>query len=100
MQFKTFSDFYPFYLRERSNINSRRLHFLGTCGVVALLLLFFFTGNLVVLAMLPVVGYGFAWAGHLIYEKSAPKTMKYPVWSILGDFLMFWEILAGKVKVF
>lgn len=78
----------------------RRLHFIGTCGVIALLLLFFFTGNLVLLALLPVTGYGLAWIGHLIFERNRPATMKYPFWSLLADFRLFWDILVGRVKAF
>ncbi len=100
MEFKSFSDFYPYYLREHSNITCRKLHFIGTAGVVALLLLFFFTGNLLVLAALPVVGYGFAWVGHFGFEKNRPATFKHPFYSLLGDFRMFWDILTGKVSAF
>jgi hypothetical protein len=100
MAFKTFSDFYPFYLKEHSHLMSRRLHFLGTCGVIALLILFFFTGNLILLALLPICGYGFAWAGHFIFEKNRPATFKHPFYSLAGDFRMFWDILNGKVKAF
>ena len=100
MEYKTFSDFYPFYLREHANLTCRKLHFIGTCGVIALLLLFFFTGNLMILAALPVIGYGFAWAGHFIYEKNRPATFKHPFFSLLGDFRMFWDILTGKVSAF
>ena len=100
MEYKTFSDFYPFYLREHANLTCRKLHFIGTCGVIALLLLFFFTGNLVILAALPVIGYGFAWAGHILFEKNRPATFKYPFFSLLGDFRMFWDILTGKVSAF
>jgi hypothetical protein len=100
MQFKSFSDFYPFYLREHSNIMCRKLHFIGTCGVIALLLLFFFTGNLMVLAALPFVGYGFAWVGHFGFEKNRPATFKHPFYSLLGDFKMFWDILTGRVTAF
>lgn len=100
MDFKTFSDFYPYYLREHSNVTCRRLHFIGTCGVISLLLLFFFTGNPLVLVFLPLVGYGFAWVGHLGFEKNKPATFKYPFFSLLGDFRMFWDILAGRVKAF
>lgn len=78
----------------------RKLHFIGTCGVVALLLLFFFTGNLSVLAALPIVGYGLAWIGHFIFEKNKPATFKHPLYSLLGDFRLFWEILTGKVEAF
>jgi hypothetical protein len=100
MEFKTFSDFYPFYLREHSNVMCRKLHFLGTCGVIALLLLFFFTGNLMLLILLPLVGYAFAWVGHFVFEKNRPATFKNPFYSLLGDFRMFWDILAGRVKAF
>lgn len=100
MEFKSFSDFYPFYLREHSNITCRKLHFVGTAGVIALLLLFFFTGNLMVLAVLPFVGYGFAWVGHFGFEKNRPATFKHPFYSLLGDFRMFWDILTGKVTAF
>ncbi len=100
MEFKSFSDFYPFYLREHSNITCRKLHFIGTAGVIALLLLFFFTGNLMVLAALPVIGYGFAWIGHFGFEKNRPATFKHPFYSLLGDFRMFWDILTGRVSAF
>jgi hypothetical protein len=100
MEFKNFSDFYRFYLREHSNIMCRKLHFLGTCGVIALLLLFFFTGNPMLLLFLPVIGYGFAWAGHFVFEKNRPATFKHPYYSLLADFRMFWDILTGRVRAF
>lgn len=100
MEYKTFSDFYPYYLRKHANLTCRKLHFIGTCGVIALLVLFFFTGNLLILAALPLVGYGFSWAGHFLFEKNRPVTFKYPFYSLLGDFRMFWDILTGKVSAF
>jgi hypothetical protein len=100
MQFKTFSDFYPYYLQEHANVTCRKLHFIGTCGVIALLLLLFFTGNMMLLAALPVVGYGFAWVGHFVFEKNRPATFKHPFYSMIGDFRMFWDILTGKLPTF
>lgn len=100
MEFKSFTDFYPFYLREHSNIMCRKLHFLGTSGVIALLLLFFFTGNLWLLAMIPLSGYGFAWVGHFGFEKNRPASFKHPWFSLMGDFRMFWDILTGRVRAF
>ena len=35
-RFASFREFYPFYLAEHSNRTSRRLHFIGSCGVLAL----------------------------------------------------------------
>ena len=100
MDFKSFADFYPFYLGEHSNIMCRKLHFLGTSGVIALLLLFFFTGNLWLLAMIPLSGYVFAWVGHFGFEKNKPASFKHPLYSLMGDFRMFWDILVGRVRAF
>lgn len=100
MEFKSFSDFYPYYLQEHSNIICRKCHFLGTCGVVALLVLFFFTGNPVLLWFIPVLGYGLSWVGHFVYEKNRPATFKHPFYSLMGDFKMFWDILSGRVSAF
>ncbi len=36
--FRTFADFYPFYLSEHANRISRRLHFVGTSIAAALLI--------------------------------------------------------------
>ncbi len=100
MEFKSFREYYPYYLKEHSNRTCRKLHFIGTCGVLSLLLLFFFTGNLLTLALIPIVGYGFAWIGHLSFEKNHHATFTYPLYSLLGDFRMFWEILNGKISAF
>lgn len=100
MQFKTFNDFYRYYLREHSNVMCRRLHFVGTCGVIALLILFFFTGNPMILVLLPIMGYGLAWIGHFLFEKNRPATLKHPLYSLRADFRMFIDILIGKVKAF
>lgn len=100
MVFKSFSEFYPVYLREHNNVTCRQLHFVGTSGVIALIILFFFTGNMLVLVALPLVGYGFAWIGHFVFEKNRPLTFKHPLYSLGGDFKMFWDILWGRVSAF
>ena len=46
--------------------------------------------------IVPVVGYGFAWVGHAFFEKNKPATFKYPLWSLISDFKLFFEILFGK----
>jgi hypothetical protein len=100
MQFKSFKDFFPFYMGKHTNLMCRKLHFIGTCGVIALLILFFFTGNLFILGLIPFVGYGLAWTGHFLFEKNSPAAFKYPIYSLMGDFKMFWEILIGKTSAF
>jgi hypothetical protein len=100
MSFKNFNDFYPYYLHQHATLACRRLHFIGTCGVISLMILFFFTGNLILLTLIPLMGYGLAWPGHFLFERNRPATFRHPIYSLLGDFRMFWDILAGRVKAF
>ena len=44
---------------------------------------------------LPLVGYGFAWSV-MLFWKNKPATFKYPLWSLRGDFKLFFDILLGK----
>jgi len=81
-RFTRFADFYPFYLAEHSNPTCRRLHFVGSLLVLAIL----------------VAGYGFAWVGHFVFEKNRPATFQYPLYSLLGDWVMFKDMLTGRVR--
>ena len=96
--YRTFDEFYPFYLSEHANRSSRRLHFVGTTTALALLIIAFVTqsGWLVAVALLQ--GYAFAWAGHFFFEHNTPATFKYPWLSLLGDWRMWWDILSGKIR--
>ncbi len=98
-QFKNFKEFYPFYLAEHENVVSRRLHFTGTALVLALITYIFASCLWVFGLAVPLVGYGFAWIGHFFFEKNKPATFKYPLYSLLGDFVMFFDILRGKVSI-
>lgn len=95
--FQSFAEFYPYYLQEHSNATCRRLHFFGTLGVLAILVGVIFTGDLWGLVLLPLVGYGFAWVGHFVFEKNRPATFKHPLYSLMGDFVMFKDILTGRI---
>jgi len=44
-RYRTFSEFYPFYLSEHQNRTSRRLHFVGTSVAAILLVLTIVTQN-------------------------------------------------------
>lgn len=97
-KYKSFKEFYPFYLSEHQHPVCRLLHFLGTLGVLILLAYTIFTRRWILLVALPVLGYGFAWAGHFFFEKNRPATFTYPLFSFAGDWVMFAEILVGRRK--
>ena len=98
-RFDSFKDFYPYYLSEHQNIICRRLHFVGSSLVLLILLYAIFSFNWLLLILLPIAGYGFAWIGHFFYEKNKPATFKYPLYSLIGDWVMYKDILKGKIKI-
>lgn len=98
-EYKTFGEFYPYYLSEHKNKTCRVLHFIGTSLFFVFLMGSFLFHQVYFLLLCPLAGYGFAWVGHFFYEKNKPATFKYPLYSLLGDFKMYFEILAGKEKL-
>ncbi|MEO8998524.1 MAG: DUF962 domain-containing protein [Rhodanobacter sp.] len=94
----SFTEFYPFYLSEHSNRTCRRLHFIGSTLVIAVVVLALLSGQPGWLWLAPVFGYGCAWIGHYGYEKNRPATFKHPLYSLLGDWVMYGEMLRGKVS--
>lgn len=56
------------------------------------------SGRLVWLLLLPVIGYGFAWIGHFKFEKNRPATFRYPLYSLMGDWVMFRDMLIGRIR--
>lgn len=97
-EFKSFDDFWPFYVREHSSKTNRALHFVGTTLAVTSLATGLLTGKKGLLLAAPVLGYGFAWVGHFIIEKNRPATFQHPLWSLRGDFVMWWKIATGAME--
>jgi hypothetical protein len=95
---KKYSEFYAFYLTEHSNKTSRILHFTGTFLFFLFLIYINITKQWTIWWILPLIGYGFAWVGHFFFEKNKPATFKYPFWSLISDFKLFFELLIGKQR--
>lgn len=96
-ELKSFEDFWPFYVREHSNALNRKLHFVGTTLAVSSLAAGLLTGRRGLVLAAPVLGYGLAWIGHFGVEGNRPATFKYPLWSLRGDFVMWWKIATGQM---
>jgi hypothetical protein len=97
--FRTFGDFYPFYLAEHANRISRRLHVTGTSIAFVLILTALLTRVWWLLFAALVEGYAFAWIGHFFFEHNKPATFKHPWYSLMGDWRLWWETLTGKARL-
>ena len=98
-QFESFADFYPYYLQEHANPTCRLLHFIGSTLVLALIAYSVLAGQYALLLGIPIIGYGFAWLGHYFFEHNRPATFTYPLYSLIGDWVMFKDVLVGKVTL-
>ncbi len=97
MSFRTFEEFYPFYLGEHADRTSRRLHVVGTAAALLQWLLALPLGNLWLFLSGLVTGYGLAWIGHYFFEKNTPATFKHPLYSLRGDLTMARDVLTGRI---
>lgn len=97
--YTSFREFYPHYLAEHRNRTCRRLHFVGSALVLVVLALVI-GGWLSAwwLLSLPLIGYGFAWVGHFAFEKNRPATFRHPLYSLIGDWVMFKDMLTGRIR--
>lgn len=93
----SFAEFYSFYLSEHSNRTCRRLHFLGSSFALVCFTLLVFTGELQYLLLALLSGYGCAWIGHFVFEKNKPASFKRPLYSFMGDWVMYKDIWIGKI---
>jgi hypothetical protein len=97
IRFTSFSEFWPFYVCEHSKARTRTLHFIGTSTIFPLLIATIFYDYYLVF-LIPVCAYFFAWYSHFFVEKNKPATFIYPLWSLLGDFKMFWLMCKWKMQ--
>ncbi|MDF3124288.1 DUF962 domain-containing protein [Rheinheimera sp. 1928-s] len=96
--FRSFSEFYPYYLSEHKNPVCRRLHYIGSTLVLAILATLLVTGLWSYWWLMLVAGYGFAWVGHFKFEHNKPATFKYPFYSLAADWVMYKDFLTGKLE--
>jgi hypothetical protein len=92
-----FKSFWVFYVSEHLHPTNRALHFVGTGLAIGFILTAVGTGVYLWLLAAPVTGYAFAWFGHFVFEKNRPATFTYPLWSLAGDYVMFFMTLFGRM---
>ena len=92
-------EYYKEYLTLHQNKWNRRLHFLGQLMTITYLCVIIgFNMNVFAYVLLPFIVYPFAWSGHFFFEKNKPAAFSDPVKAKLCDWIMFKDMLTGKLK--
>jgi hypothetical protein len=97
-QHTSFAEFYPFYLSEHSNRTCRRMHFVGSTLSLMCLAMLAVTGKPHYFLYGLLCGYGCAWVGHFVFEKNKPASFKRPLYSFMGDWVMYRDMWRGRVS--
>jgi hypothetical protein len=97
-QYKSFGEFWPYYLAEHSKPATRVLHYIGSLAAVTAIVAFIAIGKWWLFPLALVPGYAMAWIGHFFIEKNQPATFTYPLWSFMGDWKMLGLMLTGRLK--
>ncbi|MCL1138594.1 DUF962 domain-containing protein [Shewanella pneumatophori] len=95
-RYRSFAEFYPFYLSQHQHRNCRILHYFGSSLVILLFAYVLLTQRWGLLLLLPVIGYGFAWVGHFVFEKNRPATFEYPLYSFMADWVMLYQAVIKR----
>ncbi len=94
----SFAEFYPYYLSQHANLLGRRAHFIGSSSALGALAQYVVSMNGWWIVAALVSGYGGAWIGHFFYEKNRPASFARPLYSFMGDWVMYWQMLTGKLS--
>ena len=70
-RFRRYRAFWPYYVSEHSRPGTRRMHFIGTTGSVALVVVAGVLGEPLLLIAALVCGYFFAWLSHSV-DRAQP----------------------------
>jgi hypothetical protein len=96
-KYHTLKDFYPYYLTEHSDATCRTLHYIGTSIFLLIVVWAVIDFHWWKIVLMPVIGYGFAWFGHFVFEKNKPATFQYPAFSFASDFIMLFHFATGQI---
>jgi hypothetical protein len=95
--FTSYDEFFLHYLRQHRDPQNRLLHACGTGLASAVVIGSIALGHPWFALLFPVIGYSFAWFGHLVVERNQPATWGHPWWSFRSDFKMLGLMLTGRL---
>ena len=98
VQYKTYEEFYPYYLSQHRHPFNRKLHFLGFVAFFGSLFYAIWYMSLYHLIVCPFSLLIFPFVGHYVVEKNKPLVFKYPKWTLQADFRLAYLVMLKKIN--
>jgi hypothetical protein len=89
--------FWPAYLAEHSKAGTRTIHYAGSTLGLIIAAASLLSGSWKLFALLPIAGYGLAWASHGFIERDRPTTLTHRLWRFSADFKMWTYWISGRM---
>ncbi len=97
-EFRSFEEFWPYYLAQHQRSATRGLHAVGSVLGLVLAAWGVLSGTAWGIPVGLVIGYGLAWVSHFVVERNRPATFRHPWWSFLADWRMVGLLLTRKLR--
>tara|TARA_Y100001970_G_scaffold52902_1_gene66929 strand:- start:399 stop:692 length:294 start_codon:yes stop_codon:yes gene_type:complete len=93
------NQYYEHYVTLHQNPKCRLLHFLGQIATILFLIFIIYKKFWLMFLIVPFIVYPFAWSGHYFFEKNKPAAFNNPIYAKISDWIMFKEILLGRLNI-
>ena len=92
-------EYYKYYLTLHQNPKCRLLHFVGQCVTLLYTGFVIYKSFWLMAVLIPFIIYPFAWSGHYFFEKNKPAAFSDPVKAKISDWIMFKDIILGRLSI-
>ena len=93
------NQYYKHYVNLHQNPKCRLLHFLGQIATILFLIFIIYKKFWLMILIVPFIVYPFAWSGHYFFENNKPAAFSNPIYAKISDWIMFKEILLGRLSI-
>ena len=95
---RSYEEFWPYYVSQHLHPATRAIHVGGTTAALAVGAAGVATVTPLLLAAVPVVGYGAAWTSHFLIEKNKPASFGHLFWSFRADLRQVRKFFTGRLE--
>ena len=95
----TISEYYKYYLTLHEHPKCKLLHFIGQLVTIVFSVWVLYNWCWYLIPIIPFIIYPFAWSGHYFFENNEPAAFHNPIKAKISDWIMYKDILLGRLRI-